>query len=507
MGRLDAVPFSRRVTRPRCWGDSRTEARVNALVKILALVLLATASAAAPNASDAPATPAPARRPNILLIIADDLRDSGGGYGQSQIKTPHLDALASSGGTVRFDRAYAQYPVCNPSRASFLTGLRPDRTGVLSNTVRLRDQRPDVVTWPQWLRQHGWRTASFGKVFHTVGKDTAERDFWMDTARSWDEAAYDTAEARPGRQIAGRNLTQGALKWCEWAALDSADEDMPDGQFASRAIAAMERAGAQPWFIAVGFHRPHDPFVVPARYFDLYPEGALTLWRDPAGQTPAPPLAVPPGAFREAFAQFTDAERLEFLRAYAAGVSFMDAQVGRVLGAVDRLGLWGNTLVIFMGDNGYHLGERDWWNKDTLFERSTRVPLLVRPPAAKAATPRPAAPMRVSPVPVELVDLFPTVLDFASLPAPQPLAGRSLRPQLEDPTRAGKGAATTVVRRGNQRGETVRTPEWRYTRWSDGTVELYDERHDPEETRNLAADPARAAICARLQALLDAQLR
>ncbi len=476
-------------------------------------VLLCAATNAAPSARAAPAPPAPAARPNILLIIADDLRDTAGWYGP-QIKTPHLDAFASSVGTVRFDRAYAQYPVCNPSRASFLTGLRPDRTGVLSNAVRLRDQRPDVVTWPQWLRQHGWRTASFGKVFHTVGKDTAERDLWMDTARSWDEANYETAEARPGRQLAGRNLTEGALKWCEWAALDSADEDMPDGQSASRAIAAMERAGAQPWFIAVGFHRPHDPFVVPARYFDLYPEGALTLWRDPADQTSAPPLAIPPGAFREAFARFTDTERLEFLRAYAAGVSFMDAQLGRVLGAVDRLDLWGNTLVIFTGDNGYHLGERAWWNKDTLFERSSRVPLLVRPPAAKAATPRPAttavtrqAPMRVAAAPVELVDLFPTVLDFASLPAPQALAGRSLRPQLEDPTRAGKGASTTVVLRGKHRGETVRTPEWRYTRWTDGTVELYDERHDPEETRNLAAEPAHAATCARLRTLLAAQLQ
>jgi arylsulfatase A-like enzyme len=276
----------------------------------------------------------------------------------------------------------------------------------------------------------------------------------------------------------------------------------------------MERSGEKPWFIAVGFHRPHDPFVVPARYFDLYPEGALTLWRDPEGQTPALPLAIPQGAFREAFARFTDAERLEFLRAYAAGVSFMDAQVGRVLGAVDRLGLWGNTLVIFMGDNGYHLGERDWWNKDTLFERSTRVPLLVRPPAAKAAPPRskaaalaPEARMRVSPAPVELVDLFPTVLDFASLPAPHPLSGRSLRPQLKDPTRASKGAATTVVVHGKNRGETVRTPEWRYTRWTDGTEELYDERLDPEETRNLAADPKRAALRARLQALLTARLQ
>lgn len=442
----------------------------------------------------APAASSPARPPNVLLIIADDLRDRVGVYGESQIHTPNIDGLAA--GAVRFDRAYAQYPVCGPSRSSFLTGLRPETVGVLDNRTSLREAAPTVITWPQHLRRHGWYTGAFGKIFHTVGRTEAERAVWQDRAASWDEVYYDSAERMPGPKVAGRNLTGGALKWCTWAAIDCDDEAMPDGQSATRAIAAMEQAGAKPWFIAVGFHRPHDPFIAPKKYFDLYPEGSLTLKRDPSGQTPAPPLALPSGAFKDAFAAFTDRERLEFLRAYSAGVSFMDAQVGRVLAALDRLGGRENTLVIFMGDNGYHLGERDWWNKDTLFERSCRVPLIIRPPGAEAHG------GSVCRTPVELVDLLPTVLEYVNLPPPGPLAGQSLRPQLLEPTRPGKGAATTVVVHRETNGRTVRTPEWRYTVWTDGTAELYDETLDPEETHNLATDPAHTAIVASLTARL-----
>lgn len=448
------------------------------------------------------------RPANVLLIISDDLRDSVGCYGREQFKTPNIDSLLARGAT-RFDRAYAQYPVCNPSRSSFLTGLRPRQTGVVSNTDRLRDKAPDIVTWPQLLRRAGWRTAAFGKVFHTVGRTDAERALWQDKEASWDEVAYGNAEVRPGAKVAGRNLTNGTLKWCEWAALDCDDDAMPDGQMAARAVAAIEKAGAAPWFVAVGFHRPHDPFIVPKKYFDLYPEGSLTLVRDPADQTPAPPLAIPKGTL-EIFSRFTDRERLEFLRAYAAGVGFMDAQVGRVLATLDRLRLWEDTLVIFMGDNGYHHGERGWWNKDTLFDRSCRVPLLVRPPAPLSPQ-APAAQVaargtphadRVCATPVELVDLFPTVLDFLGLEGPRGLAGVSLRAQLQDPDAPGKGTAYTLVVRGKHAGRSVRTPEWRYTEWSDGAVELYDERADPEETHNLAADPARAALLAGLKTLL-----
>jgi arylsulfatase A-like enzyme len=280
--------------------------------------------------------------------------------------------------------------------------------------------------------------------------------------------------------------------------MEGTDDDQPDGQNALHAIAAIEKqaAAGKPWFVGAGFHRPHDPFLVPKQYFDLYPPGALKLYHDPTNLAPAAPLSLPGGGFKAAFEAFTDQDRLDFLRAYYAGVSFMDAQVGRLLDTLDRLKLWDRTVVIFAGDNGYHHNERGWWNKDTLFERSCRVPLLVAAPGAKAGG--------VCPGLVELVDLYPTVADYCGVPAPHKLAGRNLRPLLEDPSRPGKPAAFTLVTRAQgQYGQTVRTDRWRYTRWSDGTAELYDETNDREETRNLAGDGRHAATLQELEKHLN----
>jgi arylsulfatase A-like enzyme len=205
---------------------------------------------------------------------------------------------------------------------------------------------------------------------------------------------------------------------------------------------------------------------------------------------------MPGGGFKAAFDAFSDQDRLDFLRAYCAGVSFMDAQVGRLLDTLDRLKLWETTVVIFAGDNGYHHNERNWWNKNTLFERSCRVPLIIAAPGAKTG--------HVCRGLVELVDLYPTVADYCGLAAPHKLAGQSLRPLLDDPSRPGKAAAFTLVTRGRGHyGQTVRTDHWRYTRWSDGTAELYDEVNDREETRNLAEDPTHAAAIAELREHLD----
>ena len=224
--------------------------------------------------------------------------------------------------------------------------------------------------------------------------------------------------------------------------------------------------------VAAGFHRPHDPFISPRKYFDLYPPGSLKLYHDPTNITALRPLSIQGGAFAEAFDAFTDTERQEFLRAYYAGVSFMDAQVGRLLDTLDRLKLWDRTLVIFAGDNGYHHNERNWWNKNTLFERSCRVPLIVAAPGARGG--------QVCRSLVELVDLYPTVADFCGLQPPHALAGQSLRPLLADPLRKGRDAAFTLVARGGgQYGQAVRTERWRYIRWSDGANELYDEANDP----------------------------
>lgn len=428
-------------------------------------------------------------RTNVLFIVCDDLRDHIGCYGNRTVKTPNIDRLAARG--VRFERAYVQYPVCNPSRSSFLTGLRPDQTGVTDNTTRLRDKLPDAVTLPQLFRTEGYYAAAFGKIFHLGGgRVAALRAKWMDLPNSWDEA-HDYETTAEGGIIEGRNLTGGKLKWCQWGMTAGTDDDQPDGQSAREAISLMEKLGDKPWFIGIGFHKPHDPFVAPRKYFDLYPPGSITLHRDPKDMTAAPPLAVGFGEFGRSFRAFTDTERMEFQRAYYAGVSFMDAQVGRVLDALDRLGQTRRTLIIFMSDHGYHLGERDWWNKNTLFERSTRTPLIIAPPNGKAGVARGL---------VEFVDLYPTTADLCGIKAPPGLAGESLKRLLADPSQTGKTAAFTIVMRGdNQRGDSIRTDRWRYTEWSDGTRELYDHQSDSEENHNLSESAELSALRTQLK--------
>lgn len=436
-------------------------------------------------------TPSPPIRPNVLLIVADDLRDTVGCYGNAFVKTPNIDRLAARG--VRFDHAYVQYPVCNPSRTSFLTGLRCEHTGVVDNRTFFRDRLPDVVTLPQLLRRNGWYTASYGKIFH-VGESPGEnRKGWMDEGTSWDVAEmFDTAPA--GRETEGRNITGGTLPWCRWAATAGSDDDQPDGQTARHAIEMIrtQTASGRPWMVAAGFHRPHDPFVVPQRYFDMYPLESLTMYHDPAAATPLPRLSLPGGAFADAFQRFTDLDRREFLRAYYAGVSFMDAQVGRLLDTLDDRKLWDTTLVIFVSDHGYHHNERGWWNKSTLFERCCRVPCIVAAPGGKRGG--------VAQGIVELVDLYPTVAEYCGLAPPNALAGQSMRPLAENPEHPGKRAALTLVTRGGRQfGQTIRTERWRLIEWSDGRRELYDHEGDPEETNDLSSDPARADTIAEIQ--------
>ncbi len=432
---------------------------------------------------------------NVLFIVADDLRDTVGCFGNPHVRTPNLDRLAARG--VRFTRAYAQYPVCNPSRTSFLTGLRCEQTGVVDNRWFFRDLLPDRSTLPQWLRGKGWWAGSYGKILH-VGEAYGEfRPGWMDEGKSWDEARM-FPPAPESLRLEGRNISGGALPWCYWWSMDGPDDAQPDGRNAAESIAAIERAAddGKPWFIGTGFHRPHDPFVVPRRYFDLYPPGSIPLHRDPSDLDPPPPLAMPGGGFAKAFAAFSDAERWEFLRAYYAGVSFMDAQVGRLLETLDRLDLWRNTLVVFLGDHGYHLGEREWWNKNTLFERSCRAPLIIAGPSVQAGG--------ECREPVEFLDLFPTVADLCGVAPPAGLAGRSLRPRLEHPEAEAPGEAfTLVVRGGGRHGQAVHTRRWHLNRWSDGTEELYDLENDPGETRNLAGRTEQAAVMAELRQRLD----
>jgi uncharacterized sulfatase len=433
------------------------------------------------------------QKPNALFIMADDLRDFGGAFARDVVKTPHLDRLAARG--VRFERAYAQYPVCNPSRTSLLTGLRCEQTGIVGNQTFFREQWPDLVTFPQLLRRSGYTAHSFGKILHSANTGEAQRETWLDAGKSWDKsvAVPPTAAKREGEF---RNLTGGKLPWCEVGLTDGGDNAQPDAQTAAAAIRSLEElsASGKPWMVAAGFHRPHDPFHAPRKYFGLYPKDKLTLYRDPAGITAALPLAIASN-WKNNFDEFSDDDRLSFLQAYLAGVSFMDAQVGRLLDALDRLKLWDNTVVIFLGDHGYHTGERGWWNKNTLFDRSCRAPLLIAAPGVKGG--------QVCRAPVEFVDLYPTVADFCGVTAPHKLAGQSLRPLLADPRAPHKDAAFTLVTRGPKNfGQSVRTARWRFTQWSDGAMELYDHDADPEETRDLSSEAAHASTLAEMKARL-----
>ena len=447
-------------------------------------------------AAAVPAEAAPAARRNVLFITADDLRPDLGCYGHPVVKTPNLDRLAARG--VRFDRAYCQYPVCNPSRTSFLTGLRPDTTRVLDNATHFRKHLPDVATLPQHFRQNGYASVAMGKIFHR-GLTMEDLRPEMDDPPSWDAAKY--FQATPlGLKGEGRNLTGGRVAWCRWLAADGGDEDQPDGQIAAEAVRWLEahtkQADVKPFFLALGFHKPHDPFNAPRKYFDLYPPDSLPL--PPAGAADDLPLAIGGGAWKKEFEAFTDAHRREYVRAYYACTSFTDAQVGRVLDALDRLKLADDTLVVFLGDHGFHLGERGWWNKNTVFELSARVPLIIAAPGAKGAG------QGTSGV-VELLDLYPTLLDLCGLAPPaQRLEGVSMGTLLDDPRRPGKQAAHTQVRRGRVDGRSVRTARWRYTEWDGGRQgrELYDHDNDPAEQTNLAADPALRATVEELSALL-----
>lgn len=436
-----------------------------------------------------------ADKPNVLLIMADDFRDFGGAFTREVVKTPNLDRLRARG--TDFERAYVQYPVCNPSRSSMLTGLRAEQTGITGNDRLLRQKMPGVVTMSQLCKDAGWLAHAFGKIFHLGGgRDAAKKAQWMDAGRSWHTAQAFEATAAGKKMLAGRNVTGGALKWCAWGAAEGTDDDQPDGQIAAATVAMIEQLGDAPWFIGCGFMKPHDPFIAPQKYFDLYPPESIKRWTDPADMTPARKEAVGFGDYGKAFGQFTDQEWRELLRAYCAGTTFMDAQLGRVLDALDKHQLWDKTLVIFVGDHGYHTGERNWWNKNTLFERSCRAPCVIAAPGMKGG--------QKSRSLVEFVDFYPTIAEFCGLKMPHQGAGVSLRPILEKSDIIIKDAAFTLVTRGAQiYGQSVRTDRWRFTLWSDGQTELYDHGSDPEELHNVANQHAEVVteLTAKIQTL------
>jgi uncharacterized sulfatase len=462
------------------------------------------------------ANAATAARVNVLLLVSDDCRAVQGCYGEPAL-TPNIDRLASRG--LRFDRAYCQYPLCNPSRASFLTGLRPDTTGVQENATQFRQNVPNVVTLPQLFKNNGYFVARVGKLYH-YGVPKQIGTSGLDDPVSWEKVVnprgrdcddedkiYSIMAGEKAKVAVGTGNYGGTLSWL---AADGEDIEQTDGKIAAEACKLLREHKDRPFFLAVGFFRPHTPYVSPKKYFSRYPTGKIALAENPADDRenkPRTALTVfPPNYGMDEELQRT------VTQAYYASVSFMDAQFGMVLDELERLGLTGNTVVAFISDHGYHLGEHGLWQKMTVFEEAARVPLIISAPGMKAAGKSTA---RLA----ELVDLYPTLADLCGLAAPKELEGISLKPLLDDPNRVWKKAAFTQVihrtegGRGSGKkgqatalGRSVRTERYRYTEWAEGKngVELYDHQTDPHEWHNLANDPKSDAVVKEMKAALHA---
>ena len=502
-------------------------------------------------------------RPNVLFIAVDDLRPALGCYGQAFVKSPHIDALAARG--LRFDRAYCQQAICGPSRASLMTGLRPDSAGVVHNETYFRRTVPDVITLPQHFIARGYEAVYTGKVFH--GRMRDEEKSWSRKAAFPKRAGpapiggyalpanqalvrrrqQEVREQYPGKKVGG--LACGPAT----EAADVPDNAYLDGRIADSAILTLRQIKDRPFFLGVGFHKPHLPFVAPKRYWDLYDPAKL-----PLADNACPPTGGAAMGLHSSFELRTrvgipksgpidDNLSRHLLHAYLACVSYIDAQVGRVLGELDRLGLREKTIVILWGDHGWHLGEMGVWGKATNYEIATRVPLIISAPGMKARG-------KATDALVELIDMYPALCELAGLPVPKHVEGTSFAPLLGNPRRPWKTAAfsqfpcsalrewaalplseamrTTffgplIAQKEKQiadqlpkqwsrdrfenhvMGYAMRTDRYRLVRWVDVrqprravAVELFDHRADPRETRNLASE--RADVVARLTARLNA---
>lgn len=478
------------------------------------IVLRAMRHASAIALAVACTVPLLARPLNVLLIAVDDLRPDLGCYGHPSVQTPNIDRLARQ--SLQFNRAYCQVSQCNQSRTAFLTGLRPDRTKVYGLYTNFRDELPDAVTLPQYFKQHGYHVQGLGKIFHKSMNDDRSWSVpvWFPpgspggTALAYGpegRAALNRANAKSG----GRATKKGPA----WEAANVTDNQLPDGATADRAIGVLREIKDRPFFLAVGFVKPHLPFVAPKRYWDLYATDDVFLSGAPESPQGAPEYAsrshdelVSYLDMPRSPSELTTDQRRQLVHGYWAATSYIDAQIGRVLQYLDELDLRKSTVVVLWGDHGFHLGEQGMWGKTSNYEAATRVPLLVSVPGhQKAAASTDAL--------VELVDVYPSLAEICGLPVPTELEGTSFKPLLTNPSRPWKkGALSQFLRpadgRGPVMGRALRTDRYRLVEWRSRKnvlieYELYEYNGEQGETTNLARQPDQATNVQQLSELLN----
>ena len=418
----------------------------------------------------------------MLFIGVDDLRDWVGHLsGHPNAKTPNIDRLAKRG--VSFTRAYCSAPLCNPSRISLLTGVAPSKSGVYGNGEKLRKKLPDAVTLMQHFRASGYSVRGAGKIFH--GTSAYDMDSW--------DIFFKSSGSKKHRVKRDSSLPKSA--WVPWGALACSDDEMLDGINAKWIITELKKPQEKPFFLAYGLTKPHLTWSVPQKYFDLHPLEGIKLpptkkgdlddlpafgkklareVYDPSGERD---FAVKPNGDHANVT--TNKQWGKAVQAYLATISFADAQIGRVLDALDRSGHADNTIVVLWGDHGWHLGEKDHWRKHALWDVSTRTPLIF-------SAPRGVAKDKLCQRPVSLIDIYPTLIDLCGLPKRRGLDGQSLKSLLENPER--KWDRPVVITYGLN-NHAVQTERWRYIRYRDGGQELYDHERDPNEWTNLASIP------------------
>ncbi len=423
------------------------------------------------------------QRFNVLFLVSDDMNDWIGCLGgHPDAITPNLDKLA--GRSILFEQAHCSAPICNPSRASVMSGLNPSTTGCYDNRQALRMSPVgfDVVTMPRYFSNNGYFSAGTGKITHGKFPDPA----------SWDSFYPDLwSQGLPGADAPRKNMNGIGNESIDWGPLDVGDAETEDGKLTAHTIDMLSGKLPEPFFFACGWKKPHLPWFVPRKYFDMYDPETVTLPLAPDDDLDDLPKQALRYTNSSKYRSVTRAgKEREGVQAYLASISFIDEQVGQVMDALEKSPYANNTIVIFWGDHGWHLGEKRHWSKSTLWEESTRAPLLAMVPGMK--------PARID-QPVSFLDIYPTLVELAGLPENDRLEGQSLVPLMHNPELEWRRPALTTHGKNNH---TLRSQRWRYTHYADGGEELYDHQSDPMEWNNLAGDPEFTAVKERMQQYL-----